>query len=56
MYAICFQKQGVQGFRILYWFSSCDDKDRDKDKDKGKDTILCILRGECFSGVNVFQG
>ena len=27
-----FQKQGVQGFKILYWVSSCDDKDKDKDK------------------------
>ena len=27
-----FQKQGVQGFKILYWLSSCDDKDKDKDK------------------------
>ena len=26
-----FQKQGVQGFRILYWLSSFDDKDKDKD-------------------------
>ena len=24
-----FQKQGVQGFKILYWLSSCDDKDKD---------------------------
>ena len=27
-----FQKQGVKGFKILYWLSSCDDKDKDKDK------------------------
>ena len=43
-----FQKQGVQGFKILYWLSSCDDKDKDngndrdeylqKDKYKYKDT------------------
>ena len=36
------QKQGVRGFRILYWLSSCDDKDKDKD------TILCIIRAEYF--------
>ena len=24
-----FQKQGVQGFKILYWLSSFDDKDKD---------------------------
>ena len=30
MYAI-FQKQGVQGFKISYWLSSFDDKDKDKD-------------------------
>ena len=27
-----YQKQGVQGFKILYWLSSCDDKNKDKDK------------------------
>ena len=43
-----YQKQGVQGFKILYWLSSCDDKD--------KDTILCIIRAEYFSGVNIFRG
>ena len=37
-----YQKQGVQGFKILYWLSSCDDKDKDKD------TILCIIRAEYF--------
>ena len=37
MYAIFFSKQGVQGFKILYWLSSCDDKDKDKDKDKVRD-------------------
>ena len=42
-----YQKQGVQGFEILYWLSACDDKD--------KDTILCIIRAEYFSGVNIFQ-
>ena len=26
-----FQKQGVQGFKILYWLSSFNDKDKDKD-------------------------
>ena len=53
-----FHKQGVQGFKICYWLSSCDDKDKDKDKDKvkDKDTFLRIFRGEYFSGVNVFQG
>ena len=40
--------QGVQGFKILYWLSSCDDKD--------KDTILWIIRAEYFSGVNIFPG
>ena len=24
-----FQKQGIQGFKILYFLSSCDDKDKD---------------------------
>ena len=48
-----YQKQGVQGFKILYWLSSCDDKDNDKDKDKDK--ILCIIGAEYFSGVNIFQ-
>ena len=48
MYAIFSKAEGVQGFKILYWLSSCDDKDKDK--------ILCIFRGEYFSGVNVFQG
>ena len=43
-----FQKQGVQGFKILYWLSSCDDKDND--------SILYISRCEYYSGVNVFQG
>ena len=42
-----YQKQGVQGFEILYWLSACDDKD--------KDTLLCIIRAEYFSGVNIFQ-
>ena len=45
-----FHKQGVQGFKILYWLSSCDDTDKDKNP------ILCIIRGEYFSGVNIFQG
>ena len=31
-----YQKQGVQGFEILYWLSSCEDKD--------KGPILCNLR------------
>ena len=43
-----FQKQGVQGFKILYWLSSCDDKDKDK--------ILGIFRGEYFSGGKDFLG
>ena len=40
-----FQKQGVQGFKILYWLSSCDDKNKDKvkDKDKDKDKAQCML-------------
>ena len=46
-----YQKQRVQalnqGFKILYWLSSCDDKDKDK--------ILCIIGAEYFSGVNIFQ-
>ena len=42
-----FQKQGVQGFRILYWLSSYDEKD--------KETILCIIRAEYFSGVNIYR-
>ena len=46
IYAI-YQKQVVQGFRILYWLSSCDDKDKDK--------ILCIIRAEYFSGLNILQ-
>ena len=29
-------------------------KSADKDKDKDKYTILCIIRAECFSGVNDF--
>ena len=41
---IYYSKAGVQGFEILYWLSSCDDKDKDKE------TNLCIL------GVNIFQG
>jgi len=44
-----YQKQGVEGFKILYWLSSCDDKDKDKDK------ILCTIGAEYFSGVNIFQ-
>ena len=28
---LIFQKQGVQGFKILYWLSSFDDKDKDMD-------------------------
>ena len=36
-----FQRQGFQGFKILYWLSSCDDKD--------KPPILCIFRGKKFS-------
>ena len=32
-----YQQQGVQGFSILYWLSSYDDKDKDKNKDKDKD-------------------
>ena len=43
-----FHKQGVQGFKILYWLSSCDDTDKDKNP------ILCIIRGEYLSGVNIF--
>ena len=43
-----FSKAGVQGFKILYWLSSCDDKDND--------SILYISRCEYYSGVNVFQG
>ena len=39
--------KGVQGFKILYWLFSCDDTD--------KDTILCIIRGEYFSWVNISQ-
>ena len=39
-----FKSRGSLGFKILFWLSSCDDKDKDKDK------ILCIL------GVNIFQG
>ena len=42
MYAILFQKQGVQGFKIFYWLSSCDDTDKDKNP------ILL--------GVYIFQG
>ena len=42
-----FHKQGFQGFKILYMLSSCDDTD--------KDTILCIIRGEYFFGVNISQ-
>ena len=30
-------------------------KSADKDKDKDKYTILCIIRAECFSGVNIFR-
>ena len=40
-----YQKQGVQGFKTLYWLSSCD----------GKDTILCIIVAEYFPGGNIFQ-
>ena len=39
---------GVQGFKILYWLSSCDGKD--------KDPILCIIRVEYFSGGEYFPG
>ena len=46
MYAIFIKKKEVQGFKILYWLSSCDDKDKDKDKDKVN----------IFSGVNISQG
>ena len=35
-----YQKQGVQGFKILYWLSSCDDKDKN---------VYALL------GVNIFQ-
>ena len=44
-----FHKQGVQGFKILYWLSSCDDTDKDRNP------ILCIIRGEYFSGLNICQ-
>ena len=37
-----FHKQGVQGFKILYWLSSCDDTDKDKNP------MLCIIRDENF--------
>ena len=36
-------KAGVKGFQILYWLSSCDDKDKDK--------ILCNVGAECFTRV-----
>ena len=67
MYAIFFQKQGFQGFKILYWLSSCDDKDKDKDKDKVKEKYKVLPRPNvCYffskagdkylSWVNIFQG
>ena len=34
---------GVKGFQILYWLSSCDDKDKDK--------ILCNVGAEYFTRV-----
>ena len=38
-----YQKQGVQGFRILYWLFSCDDKDKDKDsKTQTKTNTKCF--------------
>ena len=40
-----FHKQGVQGFTILYWLSSCDDTDKDKTP-----IFYALL------GVNIFQG
>ena len=45
-----FKIRGSLGFKILFWLSSCDGKDKDKDK------VLCILGVNIFSGVNVFQG
>ena len=44
-----FHKQGVLGSKILYWLSSCDDTDKDKNP------IVCIIKGEYFSGVNILQ-
>ena len=41
-----YQKQGVQEFKMWYWLSSCDDKD--------KDPNLGFSRAEYFSGVNIF--
>ena len=43
---IC-RKQGVKGFKILYWLSSCDDKDKDK--------ILCSVGAEYFTRVIFFK-
>ena len=41
MYAIFSKADGVQGFKILYWLSSCDDKDKDKDN-KSKTKAKCF--------------
>ena len=45
-----YQKQGVPGFKILYWTSSCDDKD------KNEDLLLFIIRADYFSGAKIFRG
>ena len=52
-----YQKQGVQGFKILYWLSSCDDKNKDKvkDKDKDKDKAQCMLFSIQKQGVQGFK-
>ena len=54
--SVCYiylSKAGVQGFKILYWLSSCDDKDKDKD---GQTQTQTQTQSEYFSGVNISQG
>ena len=42
---ICYsyQNHGVQGFKISYWLSSCDDKDKDKVNIYNVDMIFMII-------------
>ena len=53
-----FQKQGVQGFKILYWLSSYDDKDKDKDTNM-VDTDMVdtdMVDTNMVDTVGIFQG
>ena len=49
-------KTKAHRFKILYWLSSCDVKDKDKSKTNVMHFLGCLFfRGKYFSGVNIFQ-